>query len=416
MSDSFTYRYTPFTKRREVIRLKYCGLIIGGIFFLLFGGCKQETKSDIGLEVISVDLSQSRSGKLSEFLEPHIEYIWLEDDSEEAQLTAGLQKILFHQDRIYTLDIFGCKCIHIFDKSGKYLSKIKAYGEGPGQYLDYDAAAFVDDELVLLGVHPHKMMWFSLEGTFLRELSFRDRIGPGVFSAFDERYYLYSSTREPGTFFVKSFDKSIRDTVNYFPYDQENLYGEDSGRSYFQKSHNNLYYGMTYSDTVYQMEIGNFVPKLVFDFGKYAQDLEEIKELDDVMERLDFINYRAKLYFRGQYLISERQLYTILVYEKNGFNIFFDREQQQTHVIKDRIIDDIDGGYDPYYIIYSFEPGKVGLKVPGKDLYETLKEKKESMEQAEYENWIKTNGKKFAEIATAARESENPVLIVYELK
>lgn len=38
------------------------------------------------------------------------------------------------------------------------------------------------------------------------------------------------------------------------------------------------------------------------------------------------------------------------------------------------------------------------------------------MEQAEYENWINTNGKNFAEIATAARASENPVLIVYGLK
>jgi len=43
-------------------------------------------------------------------------------------------------------------------------------------------------------------------------------------------------------------------------------------------------------------------------------------------------------------------------------------------------------------------------------------EKKESMEQAEYENWINTKGKNFADIATAARESENPVLIVYRLK
>ncbi len=119
MSDSLsTYRYTQLTKRSLVtaaLCLKNYALIIGGIFFILFGGCKQETKSDTGLEVISVDLSQSRSGKLSEFFEPFIEYIWLEDDSEEAQLTAGLQKILFHQNKIYTLDIYGCKCIHIFD-------------------------------------------------------------------------------------------------------------------------------------------------------------------------------------------------------------------------------------------------------------------------------------------------------------
>ena len=97
-------------------------------------------------------------------------------------------------------------------------------------------------------------------------------------------------------------------------------------------------------------------------------------------------------------------------------NVFFDREHQQTHVIKNRIVDDIDGAFDPHMIIYSFEPGKVGIKVPGRDLYKTLLEKKERMSQADYEKWITTNGRKFSEIATTARESENPVLIVYTMK
>jgi len=384
---------------------------------MLIVSCKQENPSESNLEIVSVDLSKSRIGKLSEFFEPQIEYIWLEDHEDDAQLNAGLQQILFHQNRIYTLDIFGCKCIQIFDKSGKYLSKINAYGEGPGQYLDFDAAAIVDGELALLGVYPRKIMWFSLDGDFLRELSFRDRVGPGVYSEHDERYYMYTSNREPGKYFVKSFDKLFQDTLNYFPYNPENLYGEFSGRDYFQKSQKNLYFGMTYLDTVYQVGKGNFVPKLVFDFGKYAQDLEEIKKLDDSpMESLDYINYRAKLYFLSRYLISEKQLYTILIYEKKIINVFFDREQLKTHVIKDRIRDDIDGGYDPYIIIYSFEPGKVGLKVPGRDLYKELMEKKKAMGNNEFDDWTKNKGRNFTNMVLAAKDSENPVLMVYTQK
>lgn len=414
MSDSKpTLQYIPCAMRRS---LNFCLSLVRMVFFIFLISCKQEPISNSGLEIISVDLSQSRIGKLSEFFEANIEYIWLKDDTEEAQLTAGLQEILFYQDRIYTMDIFGCKCIHIFDKSGTYLSKIKSYGEGPGQYLDFDAVASVDGELVLLGVYPRKIMWFSLAGEYLREVSFREPVGPGVFSEFDDRYYLYSPTREPGAYFVKSFDISLKDTLAYFPYDPEKLYGHFSGRNFFQKSRENLYFGMTYLDTIYQVKQGKFNPKLVFDFGKYAQDPEEIKSLQGTDEELDFINYKAKLYFRSQYLISEKQLYTMLVYERKGINVFFDRVEQKTDVINVGIIDDIDGGYDPYQIIYSFEPGKVGLKVPGRDLYEILMEKKEGMSQSDYENWINTNGKNFAAIATAARESENPVLIVYTMK
>ncbi|MBD3628431.1 6-bladed beta-propeller [Cyclobacterium sp.] len=391
-------------------------VLLLGIFIGLPGGCNQKPNSVPGLERISVDLSESRTGKLSEFFEPSIEYIWLEDDSEEAQLNAGLHKILFHENRIYTLDIYGCKCIHIFDTSGKYLSKISAYGEGPGQYLDFDDAAFVDEEIVLLGVFPRKIMWFSLEGEFLRELSFRDPIGPGVFSAFDQRLYLFTDTRDPGDYFVKSFNKSFQDTIQYFPFHPERLYGNFSGRNFFQKSTENLYFGMTYLDTIYQVDKGNFMPKLVFDFGKYGQDLDEIKRLDPGMESLDFINNRARLYFRGQYLISEKHLFTLLAYEKKAIFLFFDREQNKTHLIEKRLTNDIDGGYDAPGLQYSFKPGKVGLKVPGRDLYETLMEKKNNMGKAEFENWVKNQGRNFAETAMKARASENPVLIVYTLK
>lgn len=391
-------------------------VLLLGIFIILSGACNQKTESVPGLERISVDLSQARSGKLSEFFEPDISYIWLEDDSQEAQLNAGLQKILFYENRIYTLDIFGCKCIHIFDKSGKFLSKIDAHGEGPGQYLDFDDFAVVDGELVLLGVLPRKMMWFSLEGEFLREHFSRDRIGTGVFSAFDQRMYLFTDTRDPGDYFVKSFGKSFQDTIKRFPYHPEKLYEYGPARNYFQISKKNLYFGMTYLDTIYQADKGHFIPKLVFDFGKFGQDLDEIKRLDPGMERLDFINNRAKLYFYGQYLISEKQLYTFLKYEKKVYNLFFDRDKRQTHLLRDSIQDDISGGIDPIMIMYSFEPGKVGLKLSGRDLYETLMEKKINMEKAEFENWAKNQGRNFAEIAMKARESENPVLIVYRLK
>ncbi|MFO7825929.1 MAG: hypothetical protein R6V72_18485 [Cyclobacterium sp.] len=67
-------------------------VLLLGIFIILSGACNQKPKSVPGLERISVDLSEARTGKLSEFFEPHIEYIWLEDDSQEAQLNAGLQK------------------------------------------------------------------------------------------------------------------------------------------------------------------------------------------------------------------------------------------------------------------------------------------------------------------------------------
>nr|MBI1231251.1 6-bladed beta-propeller [Cytophagales bacterium] len=397
------------------VRLKNCWSI-GVLILSLTAGCKQETNSDTGLEIISVDLSESRSGKLSEFFEPHIEYIWLEDKEDDAQLSFEVGKILFHEDRIYTLDLYGCNCIHIFDKSSRYLSKLKAYGEGPGEYLEFNDLTFHDGELVLLGVYPRKIMRFSPEGSFLREEYVQEMVRSGIYNERDGRFYLFAPTRDPGDTFVKNFDAAGKDTLEAFPYDPNRFYLDLSGRGYFQKSIDNLYFGMATWDTIYQVRAGNFIPKLVFDFGKYAQNLDEIMQLDERSEQLDFINKRSKLFFRGNYLISENHLYTILVHQRKGYTVFYDRKQKKPHIIEGRLIDDIHGGHNPYSIIYHFEQGKVGLKISGKTLYRELTEKKTSMGSKKFEHWAKNEGKALTAIALKAKDSENPVLIVYGLK
>lgn len=393
-------------------------LLIGGIFLLLTSSCKQEVNTEEdprGVALVTVDLSESRSGKLSEFFEPEINYIWLEDKLDEAQLNGSLPQILFYGDKIYTLDIYGCKCISIFNMEGEYLGKIAAYGEGPGEFLEFDALAVVNEELVLLGVYPRKIMWFSLEGEFLRETILKDHFGPGVFSEFDNRYYLYSQVRNTGEFFVKSLNESLQDTINFLAYHSERLESMMSGRNYFQKSKQHLYFGMTFLDTIFQFQNQQLVPKFVFDFGKYGQDLEELKGLE-IMDRSKLMSSQAKLYFLGRYHVSEKQLYTILSFEKKVYNLFYDREKSQSHVIEGELINDINEGHDSGRIFYVFEPGKVGIRITGKDLYQALVEKKKQLGKEEFENWAKGKGRDFAKTALAAKDSENPVLIVYKLK
>ncbi|WP_339925624.1 6-bladed beta-propeller [uncultured Cyclobacterium sp.] len=392
--------------------------LLGGLILLLTSSCKQKKnveKQERGLAMVSVDLSQSRTGKLSEFFEPEISYIWLADDSEEAQLNAGLNQIKFHENKIYILDIYSCKCISIFNKSGKYIGKIDAFGEGPGEYLDLDALAVVNEEVVLLGVYPSKLMWFNLEGDFLRELILKDRFGPGVFSVFDNRYYLYSSARNVAAFFIQTLNEDLQDTINFLPFYSDRLESEMSGRNYFQKSKQHLYFGMTFLDTIFQFENQQMIPMFIFAYGNYGQDLEELKGLE-IRDRLKLINSRAKLYFQGRYYVSEKQLYTILSYEKKVYNLFYDREKSQTHVIEGKLINDIDEGHDPKIIEYGFEAGKVGVRIAGKDLYQALVEKNKLMGQVDFENWAKNKGRNFAKTALAAKDSENPVLIVYTLK
>ncbi|WPR76903.1 6-bladed beta-propeller [Algoriphagus sp. NG3] len=392
-------------------------------FSILFccssGGNDNSEKSIDGLEIIKVDLSKAREGKLSEFFEPEIEYIWLKDDVEGAQL-GNLNKVFFREDKIFTLDIFGCKCIQIFDREGNFLSKIRAYGEGPKQYKDFDDATIVNNEVLLLGVVPPKLMWFSTEGEFLKEEKLKDFTGTGIYSENEKRYYFYSNPREPGAYFLQSVDSIFQDTLSTIPYNENRYYGSFSEKNSFKKSSNSIYFGMPFNDTIYQTHSGKLIPKIVFDFGQNAQNNEELKKMEEnsnPLEELDFINKKAKLYFvPHQWFITESLLYSDFMYRGESFNVFFDRYNQIPYVLGRPINDDLNEGFDPFSINYQFNQAKVGTIISGKGLFDILQKKKAELGQEGFEEYVKGKGKNFAQAAFAAKDSENPVLIVYSVE
>lgn len=388
--------------------------------FLFSCSEKGESLSQNDLEVISIDLSKAYDGKLSEFFEPEVDYVWLKDDSEEAQIGAGTNKIEFYGDKILILDVFGCKCVKIFDEKGNYLSKIRAYGDGPEKYLDLDNFMVHDNQVLLLGIHPSKFMWFDFDGNFLKEEKLAFGVKGGAFMEKLNRYYFFSESFQVEDYLVHSVDSEFQDTTSFFPLVEGRYYGNYSERYNLIKNRQGLYYTMPFQDTIFQLQNEKFVPKLVFDYGSYAQDLEELKRNSEELnglEEMEFINKRAKLYFVPYFWnVGEDFLYARFRYEESNFIVYYDRNKKETSVLDLKIEDDLGGSGTTYFPIFRFDEEKVGSKVPGITLYENLMKKKDEMGEEAFESYINGKGKKFAEVATEAKDSENPVLIIYTLK
>jgi hypothetical protein len=301
-----------------------------------------------------------------------------------------------------------------------FYPNVRSYGEGPEKYLDFDDAIVVNDELLLLGVYPPKLMWFSLDGKFLREEKLPKFMGSGVYSELEKRYYFYSDAREPGEYSIKSVDRAFRDTLSFMGFREGDFHGNYPARNNFLFNEGKVFFGRAFQDTIWSFEEKKMVPKLVFDFGKYGQSVEEMKknkqEMDPLQE-LEFINKKAKLYFvPHQWFLTSSQFYSGFKYEEGFFNVFYDRKNQKTSVLKNRIVDDLDGGFDAFSILYQFDQNKVGFKIPGRDLYSVLLKKKNDLGEAAFEEYVNTKGKIFAPIAAEAKDSENPVLIIYTVK
>ncbi|WP_057936295.1 6-bladed beta-propeller [Algoriphagus resistens] len=394
------------------------------LFCSIFISCSSDDKEDStegrdSLETIHVDLSEAREGKLSEFFEPEIEYIWLKENGEEGLLGRGVRQVIFHDEKIYVPDMQGCRCIQIFDRTGNYLNKIEAFGEGPGEYLQFYGAAIKDGEVMLSGVFPTKLMWFDLNGKFLREQKIDQQIGAAAYSDHDKRYYFYTKASESGDFFFESVNETFKDTVRSIPFDELAYYGYYSGASTLKELGDQIYFGMPFQDTIYEVKESKLFPRYVWDFGKYGQDLKEMAKFDvevNGMEYIKFQNSEAKLYFSENWFILERLLISSFRHEGDSYNLVYNRETGRPNVISKLLLNDLDEWSTYANIFIQFSDRKIGAAFAGKTLYKNLQKKKEELGETGVEEYVKTKGKNFAQAAFAAKDSENPVLIIYTVK
>lgn len=97
-----------------------------------------------------------------------IKYIKLETSKE--CLLADIDKIKYHNKKLYILDRRVSKSLFIFDLEGKFINKIKRIGRGPGEYTLLQNF-FIDkknNQLVLFSDN-HKLLYFDCTGKYLSE-------------------------------------------------------------------------------------------------------------------------------------------------------------------------------------------------------------------------------------------------------
>lgn len=97
-----------------------------------------------------------------------IDYIPLE--TKEDILIGGINKLLFHRDRMYILDMYKSKSVFIFDRNGWFLNKISRYGNNSDEYsflrdMGLDTIA---QQIVLYDRNGGKLLLFDLDGNFIR--------------------------------------------------------------------------------------------------------------------------------------------------------------------------------------------------------------------------------------------------------
>jgi len=189
--------------------------------------------------------------------------------------------IILTEDRIFISDLRACK---VFDRQGKFLCSVGERGRGPGQYTHISTLS-IDNQnnKIYLYTINNSLYEYDFDGKFLRSINLPKIIDSGgLFSdcLYIEKLKVFCCTivRRYGNemnliYFFNEKGELIDSLPNKYAYVSEGKY--DSGSTLIKSPHiffgNRIIYVDNFCDTIFCIdEKFNFIPYVVFNYGKYS--------------------------------------------------------------------------------------------------------------------------------------------------
>ena len=83
-------------------------------------------------------------------------------------LIGNIFRLVYQNHKIYVADDLG-KAVYVFDETGHLLSKLRAVGNGPKEYLAIEGFAVHNSQLLIYDKMKRKILFYKEDGQFLYE-------------------------------------------------------------------------------------------------------------------------------------------------------------------------------------------------------------------------------------------------------
>jgi hypothetical protein len=207
-----------------------------------------------------------------------------------------VREIFIRKKYIYAVDN-SQQMIFVFDKTGKFVSKLDKRGEGPNEYK-YIGAVFIDDSEEYIEVidrtKKHKLKYtnisFEMVETVpdfdIRYSKCRRNNGFYYFGTLQLDNVIDDKMTNAGLLVIDDgnnlkilFDKNIETNRFYF---------YPIGECFAQNAQNELFFSNMYDNTFYRLEAGEAHPVYTVDFGKYGINNKRVGALS-TKEQMDYL-------------------------------------------------------------------------------------------------------------------------------
>ena len=204
-------------KDNRIIVLPFFAIMV---VFFLFQCNQRTTQNTANVETIQIDVHKINKGyDLTAILDTTYSIIPLETNND--CLIGKIDKLEVKNERIFVTD-FMSKSVYVFDMNGKYLSKVSAFGQGPGEYVTITASAITDSTIIIVDNMSLKQIEYSFNGKLIKENRMLDKVwAVDIFWHVDKLYYV-NDGGEPdlGKFHLFSSQLFSDNIKKYLPYSQ----------------------------------------------------------------------------------------------------------------------------------------------------------------------------------------------------
>lgn len=202
-------------------------------------------------------------------------------------LIANIDKLEIVDGKFIILDKMG-KSILLFDDKGKFISRIKKIGKGPGQYLEITSMTATKDSIIVFDINLRKQLVYDYQGNLLSEEMLLKKLwAMDVFELNNTLYYVNDySDSELGKYRLFSMNKGSDEIGKFLEFDKREFSLTINGPIYskYSKGASMIYSGC---DTIFSLDNGKVKAKYRVDFKAHKATTSSNRPEDLILESTD---------------------------------------------------------------------------------------------------------------------------------
>jgi hypothetical protein len=314
------------------------------IFMIAVYGCGERTgnKGNMGKVIHVNPYDAEEYVNLSEIADS---IICIKLQPNPGDVMGRIMNITVRRKYIYAQDV-SQDMIFIFDKTGKFVSKLDKKGQGPDEYNSI-GPFFIDDSEEYIEVidmfKQSKFKYINISFESVEVLPIPD-ISYSLCRKSDGFYYFATlqgdnviNDKKTNAGLVILDDKNNMKTLFDKNIETNNSYYFLCGECFTQNDKNELFFSNMFDNTFYRLETGEAYPVFTVDFGKYGMDNRI--GLRSTEEQMSYINDMHDLAFFPILNINNSDIMSFSYYFKQESGRIIPKEEdiRQYIKIKDRV-------------------------------------------------------------------------------